>query len=385
METKKLLVTVKSIIDAHKEFKEAYNSRLAFDFNVLNFFKVGENKTSEIFAFFLNPKESHGQGKAFLYEFVSLLSEEQVNSLLFKEEILSLLDQEDIIKDIKVLPEHRIDNDRRIDLYIEIRDFVLAIENKIWAKDQLNQLKDYSEYLEEKSKGKYLLFYLTPYKTDPNPHSISSKLKEKLESENKLKQISYKTDVSDLITRWLGVCEADNVTWFLRQFQSHLKTKFGWNQTLNIQKKMEKLVLDHQEEVKELVQTYKRIEEQLLNIIYGIAKAYKDKALSMQNTLAFEKIGPFTYYVEDFKLDRVVYKIGISEGNNKVWIQIYKDDLNLFSNHYFEKGTSKTFEKKFSVVDLHNHEEIELRGDSKDNPKDVFEKQLHLALKVLEG
>ena len=363
METKELLLTVKSIVDAHREFKEAYNSRLAFDFNVLNFFNVGENKTSEILAFFLNPNESHGQGTAFLAEFVSLLCDEDI-----------------VINDVEVICEKRIDNDRRIDLYVKLKDWILAIENKIWARDQPNQLKDYSTFLEKESKGMYQLFYLKPFKSDPDPMSIDKALKEQLEDEGKLKVISYTTEIAELLKRWQGMCKADSVTWFLRQFELHLKSRFQGNQTINIQKKMEKLVKEHQEEVQKLVQTYKEIEEQLLNKIDKIAKKYKQKEFNFSNDVFFEKQGPFSYKPNDKNYDRTVYKIGISRGTDKLWIQIFKENLRLFSHHYFEKETSEEFKWLFDKK-LNYWIEID---EQQDNPEHVFEQQLQLALDVLE-
>ena len=36
-----LLREVRAKINSHEEFKAMYNSQLAFDFNILNFFKMG--------------------------------------------------------------------------------------------------------------------------------------------------------------------------------------------------------------------------------------------------------------------------------------------------------------------------------------------------------
>ena len=67
----KILSIVKSKIDAHNEFKKEYDRQLAFDFSLFNFFNVGENKVSQILAYFLDEKQNHGQGNIFLNEFVN--------------------------------------------------------------------------------------------------------------------------------------------------------------------------------------------------------------------------------------------------------------------------------------------------------------------------
>ena len=99
--------------------------------------------------------------------------------------------------------------------YIELKNLTIAIENKIWADDQHNQLIDYISFLERKSNGKFLLLYLNPYGLEPTDKSISETDKIDLIKQEKFKIISYKQDIINLINRWISVCEADNVTHFL--------------------------------------------------------------------------------------------------------------------------------------------------------------------------
>jgi hypothetical protein len=49
-----LLDIVKSKIEAHLKFKKEYDKQLAFDFNLFQFFSVGENKNSQVLAYFLD-------------------------------------------------------------------------------------------------------------------------------------------------------------------------------------------------------------------------------------------------------------------------------------------------------------------------------------------
>lgn len=97
-----LIKEMSSVLKIHKEYMEAYNHKLAIGFNVFNFFDVGENKTSEILAYFLNPKEKHAQGDVFLDSFLKLLPENvKTNNEL---------------RNAKVKCEYTIDNNRRIDI-----------------------------------------------------------------------------------------------------------------------------------------------------------------------------------------------------------------------------------------------------------------------------
>jgi hypothetical protein len=56
-----IINVIKSKIEAHNEFKKTYDKHLAFDFNLLNFFEIGENKLSEIYAIFLIPNKIMGK------------------------------------------------------------------------------------------------------------------------------------------------------------------------------------------------------------------------------------------------------------------------------------------------------------------------------------
>ena len=60
-EIKDILNTVKSRIDAHIKFKKEYDKQLAFDFSLFQFFKIGENKISQVLAYFL---DEHAEFKA---------------------------------------------------------------------------------------------------------------------------------------------------------------------------------------------------------------------------------------------------------------------------------------------------------------------------------
>ena len=221
-----LINIVKTKIDAHNKFKKEYDKQLAFDFSLFHFIEIGENKISQVLAYFLDENTNHGQGNIFLKEFVRIF-----------------YDGEIVVQQVEIKCEKPIDYGRRIDIYIELKGLTIAVENKIWADDQNNQLNDYSEYLNEQSKGKYLLLYLNPYGSEPKPKSISEELKDKLKSEEKLKIISYKDDIISLINNWLMICEADNVSHFLKEFKKYLEIKFLGKNTLNMNNELIDLLL----------------------------------------------------------------------------------------------------------------------------------------------
>ena len=308
--TEKLLRTVKSKIQTHNEFKKEYDRQLAFDFNYLNFFSIGENKISEVLSFFLNPRENHGQSDVFLHEFVKMFIHEDID-----------------ISKPHIACEHCIDNQRRLDIFIRFKNKVVAIENKVWAIDQLNQIKDYSTYLDNISNGNYLLFYLTPDGVDPSVTSIENDMLLKLKNDKKFHILSYKNDIINLLDKWIQVCQAEKVTHFLKQFRIYLQTT-----------------------------TLSKLEIYFDNI-------------------TIEKIGPFNW--EGYR----VYKYGISKANNKIWIQVVKEKIDLNLGSYFENKTDYTFQELVNKEDIEKY--ILDRDISKDQIVHLFIERVKNVAKIL--
>jgi hypothetical protein len=202
-------------IESVKDFQKLYNPVMAFNFNAFNFFRPGENKISEILAFFLDPSQTHGQGDKFLELFLKNVNLNHKISL------------KDFI-DVKCECEHRLPNQRRIDILITFDDdkYGIAIENKIWARDQKEQLKDYNIYLEEKFGKNYTLLYLTPYQNEPSNESIEIEIYNQLKEIGHLQIIGYTDEIIDCVNEWAMHCKADRVRVFLLDFEQYLKSEF---------------------------------------------------------------------------------------------------------------------------------------------------------------
>ena len=330
-EIENLLNIVKSRIDTHNEFKKEYDKQLAFDFSLFNFFSIGENKVSQILAYFLDEKQNHGQGNLFLNEFVKTFYNKEIdtkNSINICEKIIT--------------------ENRRIDIYIELNGLIIAIENKIWADDQHNQLKDYTSYLEKKSKGNYLLLYLNPYGTEPTTKSIDENTKANLIEKEKFKIISYKNDIINLINNWLIICEADNVSYFLKEFKKYLEIKFLGKNTLNMSKDLRTIIENNKREVQQLVKEYKDMENEVLNKLNLIGKEL-DKLNVIETELKIGKSGLFNW---DYTR---VYKYSISKNQNKVWVQFVKNEIDLISCYYLQEGTDPKFNEILKDLNINNN------------------------------
>jgi len=196
---------------ANKEKTDIY---LASDFNIFeNIISPDENKISDIIAFLLDPKESHGQKDIFYKKFVEILEIKQ--NINYEKLSIS-----------RESPTLYIENSRRrIDITIDHdRRFAIGIENKPWAGEQIDQIKDYSEDLRKEYKDNYILIYLSGNGSEPN--SISKEKREYLKRNNKLKSISYSIELKFWLEECYKECKADKIRWLLNDLISYIEDYF---------------------------------------------------------------------------------------------------------------------------------------------------------------
>ena len=122
-------------LDAHVTGAELYGAPRLSVFRLLS---PTEPTLSRVIADLLDPRGSHGQGELFL------------NSLLEKVDLppVTIRDIVRVTREVRTTPKNR-----RIDIVVETPRVVLGIENKPWAGQLENQLKDYWEYLVGRGKA----------------------------------------------------------------------------------------------------------------------------------------------------------------------------------------------------------------------------------------
>jgi len=162
----------------------------------------------------LDPNGTHEQGDIFLKPFLRLVDEKRQQSSLNPayEDITpsSLWESyaEFFVKDDK-------DKSGRIDVFLRHseRRAAIAIEYKIKAKDQENQVKRYYNYLEKNFKKNYNVVYIHPTGREPTGRSL-----ENLKASDIL-CISIKHDLVGMLKQILQ--EHDQIPKQIRQFVKH--------------------------------------------------------------------------------------------------------------------------------------------------------------------
>jgi hypothetical protein len=182
-------------------------------FNVFDFIEPDENKLSDVLALLLDPNAAHGQGAAFL-------------GLLFQQ--LGLKRDTKLLISAKVRREaatHTIANSRRrMDVLVDA-GALLAIENKVDALEQKDQVKDYLAHLRGCAKvrgGSCALIYLTP--TGREPDSIPVSISGELQESGLLYCWSYQNELCAWLEACCRRCQAAKIRHFLSDLIAHIKT-----------------------------------------------------------------------------------------------------------------------------------------------------------------
>ena len=115
----------------------------------------------------------------------------------------------------------------------------VAIENKIYARDQSKQLQRYHDKLEGNGYDKILMLYLTLHGDDPSEDSVGTL------HPDKIKNISYKSD----LTPWLKRCQEraydePDLRESVAQYLHLIRKMTGTDQEGTYMKELEKLCLE---------------------------------------------------------------------------------------------------------------------------------------------
>lgn len=161
-------------------------------FNVFDAFRIDHDELawSAFLATLLDPNGSHGCGDVFLKLFLEQLK--------LPEKYVSRADDKIVERVIDQIGQD-YESGGRIDIIIQdtIANHALIIENKIYAKDQKNQLYRYWRYAKERGKyADFRLIYLTLNGHKPSPDSTKGL------PDKEYICISYSQDIK----KWLKAC-----------------------------------------------------------------------------------------------------------------------------------------------------------------------------------
>ena len=219
----RLLLALTPRLQAAKMVERQRDRHLARRFNVFKYLREDEIGLSRVIADLLDPTGEHGQGTSFLEAMLDTFPETcgEFGRL-----------RSTSVNPIKVETERWLPSGRRIDITVDIPSsagrFCLAFENKPYASDQDGQLKAYLEFLGKQYGTRFLLVYLPP--DDREPDAISLPPDDRERWQGYFRVMPY-TDGEASLEDWFAtcrkLCDADRVSWFLRDAASFCQKRFG--------------------------------------------------------------------------------------------------------------------------------------------------------------
>ena len=352
-----------------RDLESELDRNLAQRFNVLDYLRVDESGLSRIIADLLNPKASHGQGTLFLQKLLGVAG-------LRNTRHWPDLDRSRRILVAREQPTH---DDRRIDISVQIdgasgEPYCLAIENKPYAGDQENQVKDYLEYLRQKYRERFLLIYISRTGEGPSEWSIhKTELEEwkgrfaimpyyrgQEEQEDKFYDAFR---IPHSLADWLGECrkncEVDRLRWFLRDAETFCQQRFGGQaMTTNSERKAARdFVLSNPSNLN----TALTVSESWPDVKEQVCKEFLNRLCSRIETAVKEnkKLKEFAGDIRiDYKYEDKAWESGVSL-YRECWIQYPKGQqlhrrtsINLSNEHPGPNGWG------FSVSSPMNREEM---------------------------
>ena len=198
-------------LDTARTLERELDRNLARRFNCFDYLRTDELGLSRVIADLLNPNASHGQDVLFL------------RTLLDRLPMRNWPDPG--ANKISVLLERGITDGRRIDISVQIGEgraaYCLAFENKPYAEDQKDQVKDYLEFLEHQYEKRFLLLYMSPTGEGPSEESIpGTELEENWQNVFAIMPYHRGQGEPGSLVDWFQecrrVCEVERLRWFLR-------------------------------------------------------------------------------------------------------------------------------------------------------------------------
>ena len=334
-----MLSDYKDIFEQVKKFKKEQNRQKQRGLNNYNILTTVLNEHDEVrlhsrmIASLLDPSGEHYQSNLFLDKFLEVLN----------------------------VPEFQIDSEKcsvyreyeNIDLYITDSNKHIIMENKIYARDQKEQIKRYIEKIEKKNSNlkfnDILVIYLSLDRDEPSEYSLGNlSIKDNLikrdsESIALFKSIHYKTE----LLNWLknSQYEIQNITNLNEVFRQYIDVV----KMINNQYKDKIMTLsDYIKENKEVYELAMEIEKELPNAREKIVNEFFNKiTVPLEDKLGsewkVEIVGDLNkrcngnlhiykkswqYLIFAFEFDKNNYYdgyFGITRTNNKVDIKKIKD------------------------------------------------------------
>ncbi|MBP3945928.1 PD-(D/E)XK nuclease family protein [Psychrobacter sp. K31L] len=243
-----LISDVSQKINALETAQALYSRQLSPDFSAFDYISTDELGLSRILAALLDPNGSHAQQESFLRLFI-----EHCLPIIYKNDnwqvFLNNLEKTEVfLEEIT----GKSNTQRRMDIYLRCQvgnnSYGICIENKPYAADQLDQMKDYATELKNRKHKLWHLVYLNEDNDVPSEYSVDTKTLEDWKTSNQYSHLRF----SDLIG-WLKACQVEcqnhSVSEFIAQPTKFIQKQFMGIEDMNEAKSVLNTMLSSQENI----------------------------------------------------------------------------------------------------------------------------------------
>lgn len=249
---------MEKIVESVKQINEAMRKEKSYNiFSVLQI-QAKEVLTCRMIADLLNPRGQHGSGAAYLK--------------LFLQNVLQVDVPEESLEQAVITTEYEIGNERRIDIVIEVDEFFLPIEVKIYAGEQKSQCHDYY-YFAKRKDHKAKVYYLTLDGHFPSEYSTVGENGAVPVSD--IVCLSFGKD----ILGWLGTCKTvgnPQMQSILDQFMESVETVGGYRNERLVNMVSEELV-QSEETLKAGIQIADSINTAKAKVLYRLFQEFEEQ------------------------------------------------------------------------------------------------------------
>ena len=218
-------------LEAARTVERELDRQLARQFNAFDYLHPDEQRLSKMIRDLLDPEGPHGQGQIFLRLFLEGVEFARGADL----------------RNSRVDVEWSIEGGRSLDIVVRIGDrHCLTIENKPYARDGKDQIRNYLDWLEENYGDRFLLIYLSPRGEAPSDYSVEpADLRDEAGNPARTFRIMpyhraedgaeddefepFRTGfgLADWLRECREHCDAERLRWFLREAETFCERRFG--------------------------------------------------------------------------------------------------------------------------------------------------------------
>ena len=342
-----LINDVSQKINALETAQALYSRQLSPDFSTFDYISTDELGLSRILAALLDPKGNHAQQEGFLRLFV-----EHCLPVIYKNDnwqiFFNNLEKTDVFLEEVT---GKSNTQRRMDIYLRCQvgdeSYGICIENKPYAADQLDQMKDYAIELKNRKHKHWHLVYLNEDSDVPSEYSVDTKTLEGWVTSNQYSHLRF----SGLIG-WLKACQVEcqnhSVSEFIAQLTKFIQKQFMGMEDMNEAKSVLNTMLFSQENIASALkialsthdmkkQLIEKLQHDLTTII---AKGNKPYSMIKTNLKGIKKEEQITFNIKESALEFCLGFGGTVFNFPYLGVFIANDDLKP-DYEYYEKILTK--------------------------------------------